>query len=141
MNRVWTIELQGGEEFGIQVPSNPAIYHNGRYSVHHVVLDQAPIEELKRSLEPRVSLMIVHGEVESNIQTEERQRLLGSEDDVYPTVRCLNCFWFDPRFDGYCSLEETEDLVVQSIFETQYGFKAKEDVDLCPIGKKPITSS
>jgi len=62
---------------------------------------------------------------------------IGKEDEVYPSIKCPTCYWFDPLTEGYCGYRVWPEAVqVQSVLSHE---AARAGLINCPlqVGKEP----
>jgi len=131
----WTLSLKGGAVFGVAVPNNPPVVHDGRLTVCHLFIDGKQLEDLCSIIRGYGARVEVHAEEQTQDQSDERQALLGisqgMENQVYPTGLCPECFWFNPQLESYCNFTDSPKETVRASLKHQE--KAKTDLDACPL--------
>jgi len=132
---LWSFHIRGGRDFTFQHVGNPSVVHDGGVTVFHLVLTKTQAEEIKDVIE-YYGCEILDArttEVQSEEQKVERDRLrgIGQENKVWPTVRCPECFWFDPTLeDDPCGYVMWTVEMIGTALDAHR--KARIDVQRCP---------
>jgi len=134
-HEIWTVQLQGGDPFGLGVPGNPRVDHDGALSVFHLVLtaqQAAVIEDIADRRNCKATVRLLHKQTDE--QKAERMALLGVQrgGKCWPSGACPNCAWFDPLIEegepcGYVNWpSESRTAFLESE-------KAASDWEACPV--------
>ena len=131
MSRLWTFRVTGLEEDIFFLPGNPCIQHRG-HSLFHWVLTDRQAQVFSTVLQDRgylVKSFPMGGESEE--QLEERRKIMSVNDRVWPSIKCPECFWFDPREDNPCLYTGAWESTREEILG--WSIKAQEDMATCPV--------
>ena len=133
MYLVW---VRGGSPFSLSSQANPALEHDGRDSVGHLVLSPTEAAHVKSFIEDQGGkVTLERREGQTKEQEIERMRLLGvgREGTVWPSRLCPQCAWFDPLMDNPCGRESWETSSVEAFGKSP---KAIQDWENCDVGGK-----
>ncbi|MDB4278263.1 hypothetical protein N9917_01535 [Deltaproteobacteria bacterium] len=130
---MWTITLLGGEPFSINAPGNPPLRHDGRRSLTPVYGDKDLIEGISIYAEGQGCMVRVVSELAPKEAEEERQLLLDlqAEDAIFPCALCHKCFWFDPKVDSMCGVNDWPRSAIEEGLRSSD--KAAGDLVECPL--------
>jgi hypothetical protein len=131
---LWLFQVTGGDAAGVHLPGNPALNHNGNMTLGHLMLTEEQKDQVVRLFEGYgCKVTVRQAEQQTEEQEAERRSILGigKENFVWPSTRCPECFWFDPRQDNPCSYKSwPQESVTQALFSHN---KAGQDLHDCPI--------
>jgi len=134
VHRLWTFRVVGGESFQLSLEGNPSVVHEGRTSVFHLLLADVSVNRFVDYLKQyggQVEVWPMEGQ--SLEQKEERDLLMGKdhEEEVYPCVRCPECFWFELRGEDHCGVTAWPSETVEAALA--HNQKASKDLVECPL--------
>jgi len=128
---LWTFRFQGGTSFTLRVPWNPPVEHDGYLTVAHLLCSEEMYQVVLRFVEGQGTRVLSHSEGQTDEQAEERRRLLGDPDALFPCVKCPGCFWFDPTLPGMCGAKEWEPSFREAAVRVHE--RAREGLAECPV--------
>lgn len=131
--RVWTFCIRGGSPFKLEVPGNPILEYDGGLEVLKAVTTESGATQIEAVLVQH-GCEVVHKGTEGQTpeQKKERSELLGTgkSEEVWPSVACLTCSFFDLHLEGYCGAEGWPSESVAQLVKIK---RARRDLEACPL--------
>lgn len=131
--RVWTFQLVGGDPFGMGVPNNPQIKHDGGITLYHLVGSETLANQVGNLIESFGCRVTRTGELETPEQSSYHQQYIESQASLFPCMECVGCFWLDLHTEGYCGLESWGSVAREQ--SLKWYSKATSDAGSCPLGR------
>jgi hypothetical protein len=133
--KVWTFTFLGGDAFGLAIPGNPPLRHDGGRTIQPVYGTQEAAQAVQEQAEGYGCTVKVTCQGEPPEAAEERAALLAMQrgDEVYPSIKCPTCFWFDLTSAGHCGLDPDHGWFPEEVAagrESEVGAQCEAD---CPV--------
>jgi hypothetical protein len=131
--RIWTVTLLGGEPFSINAPGNPPLRHDGKRTITPLYGNRELIDGISIYAEGQGCKIRVVSEVAPKEAEDERQMLLDlqADDVVFPSIKCPTCYWFDPKVDSMCGVNDWPQAALEESLRSSA--KAADDLVECPL--------
>lgn len=118
--KVWTFTILGGEPFGLALPGNPPLRHDGTRTIQSLYATQEVADGLRAKAGGYGCTVKVTCQEESQEAAEERAAILALQQDdaVFPSSKCPSCFWLALNSLDQCGVsawaKETVDAAIQA---------------------------
>jgi hypothetical protein len=118
--KVWTFTILGGDPFGIAIPGNPPLRHDGTRTIQPLYATQEVADGLQAKAEGYGCTVKVTCQEEPREAAEERAAILALQQDdaVLPSNKCPSCFWLALTPPDQCGVsawpKETVDAAIQA---------------------------
>jgi hypothetical protein len=129
---VWSFLIENGSPVELFVRTGPPLRHDGTSTVWQAVLTEKEADDLTDLLRKSGCSVRTFSQKETKDQRELRNKLheaLEGEGN-YPTLKCPQCFFYDPNVEGGCNLEVWSNMVTELALTQE---KALRDYLTCPL--------
>lgn len=129
--RLWTVEVTGGEALILQVTTGPALEHDGGYTLWKSVLTGVQMKALGDLLVSKGARVAVHCQQETEDLKQQREINLGmTEDFSWQCDQCPFCFFYTPATENACGLDDWNPAQLEAARKIE---KAVKDEASCPL--------